>query len=210
MDDSVFCSCYVLISCDIVKGMSLFLPGLDLPVPALPAGLVYTPEFINSTEERCLMAAVEREKWNREISRPRQSHGGRHGPLPDWLAAIARRLADSGHMEEVADKVVVNGYAPGQGIGAHVDDTASCGGEIAIVSLGSLVEMVFAEVAGERKAAQLLEPRSLLMLSGAARYDWSHAISARRSDPVAGMRMARQWRVSLTFRTSVRRGPATA
>ena len=46
-----------------------------------------------------------------------------------------------------------------------------------------------------------LEPRSLLILSGEARYDWTHAIPARKSDVIKGVRQPRTRRVSLTFRT---------
>jgi alkylated DNA repair dioxygenase AlkB len=41
----------------------------------------------------------------------------------------------------------------------------------------------------------------LLILSGEARYDWTHEIPARKSDVINGARQPRTRRVSLTFRT---------
>ena len=41
----------------------------------------------------------------------------------------------------------------------------------------------------------------LLILSGEARYDWTHEIPAHKSDMINGARQPRTRRVSLTFRT---------
>jgi alkylated DNA repair dioxygenase AlkB len=46
----------------------------------------------------------------------------------------------------------------------------------------------------------LLEPRSLVVLKGEARYGWMHGIPPRKSDIVAGTTVRRSRRVSLTFR----------
>ncbi|MEO0914506.1 MAG: alpha-ketoglutarate-dependent dioxygenase AlkB [Pseudomonadota bacterium] len=188
--------------------MTALLPGLDLPTPALPDGLTYHPDYLREAEASHLLAAVEQAPWRTELKRPRQFYGadyrveGEVEPLPPWLAETAARLHAEGHMAALADRVLVNGYHPGQGIGAHVDDVDRCGGEVALLSLGSSVEMVFSEVGGDGQAALMLEPRSLLMLKGAARYGWTHGIPARKSDRVAGMWVARRWRISLTFRTA--------
>jgi alkylated DNA repair protein alkB family protein 8 len=45
-----------------------------------------------------------------------------------------------------------------------------------------------------------LPPRSLIILAGPARYEWTHAISSRTSDKVNGVVVDRLRRVSLTFR----------
>lgn len=49
-------------------------------------------------------------------------------------------------------------------------------------------------------ALMLLEPRSLVLLSGEASYNWQHGIAARKSDLYGGIRLERLRRVSLTFR----------
>jgi alkylated DNA repair dioxygenase AlkB len=47
----------------------------------------------------------------------------------------------------------------------------------------------------------LLQPRSLLVLRGPARYNWRHGIPRRHSDIIDGRRVPRGRRVSMTFRT---------
>jgi alkylated DNA repair dioxygenase AlkB len=99
------------------------------------------------------------------------------------------------------DQVIVNDYAPGQGISAHVDRLPCFGPVVAAISLGSTCEMVFQHLATTARAALILEPLSVLIMAGEARSAWSHAIPARRSDIIDGVRVARSRRVSLTFRT---------
>jgi len=53
---------------------------------------------------------------------------------------------------------------------------------------------------GEHRAVYL-PPRSLLIMSGASRYEWLHYIPHRKSDMVQGLAVPRsQRRVSFTFR----------
>ncbi len=51
-----------------------------------------------------------------------------------------------------------------------------------------------------QKVDLVLEPESLLVLSGEARNVWTHAIPARKSDIVNGQKQPRSRRLSLTFR----------
>ena len=53
-----------------------------------------------------------------------------------------------------------------------------------------------------------LQPRSLLVFSGAARYNWLHSIALRKVDKVDGLLKFRHRRVSLTFR-KVKTDPCT-
>jgi alkylated DNA repair dioxygenase AlkB len=46
----------------------------------------------------------------------------------------------------------------------------------------------------------LLEPRSLLVLSDKARYEWAHGIARRKSDRWQGVQLSRARRLSITFR----------
>lgn len=55
-----------------------------------------------------------------------------------------------------------------------------------------------------------LEPRSLVLLYGDARWMWRHSIAQRRTDTVHGQKIARQRRLSITFRTIVRPEPSQA
>ena len=46
----------------------------------------------------------------------------------------------------------------------------------------------------------LLEPRSAVILQGEARYKWTHAVPARKSDRVGEQVLKRSRRLSVTFR----------
>ena len=94
-------------------------------------------------------------------------------------------------------------YMPGQGISAHIDCIPCFSGSIASLSFGSAAMMQFSNSQTEEKREYYLEPRSLIILSGEARYEWKHSIAARKSDVVNGFRVIRDRRVSLTFRNVI-------
>ena len=89
----------------------------------------------------------------------------------------------------------MNDYLPGQGIARH-RDYAPYGRAVASLSLLSPCVMDFREVATGGKERFLLEPRSLLVLSDAARYDWEHGIAPRKRDVWHGVRVPRGRRLS--------------
>ena len=98
------------------------------------------------------------------------------------------------------DQLIVNEYTPGQGIAAHID-SALFASPIVSVSLGACCVMDFCR--GAAKVAVALPPRSAVVLDGDARHRWSHAIAARTSDVIDGVRRERtHTRVSLTFRVA--------
>jgi alkylated DNA repair dioxygenase AlkB len=176
-------------------------------------GLSYGAGFVTAEEEAALIAAVDAEPWLDDLWRRVQHYGYRYdyraravdpslrlGPLPMWVAFVVRRLVAGGHMPGAPDQLIVNEYQPGQGIGAHVD-AAAFGPVIASVSLGAPCVINFTEIAGEGRERLVLEPRSLLVLSGPARTRWKHGIPVRASDRIGGVDVPRGRRVSLTFRT---------
>jgi alkylated DNA repair dioxygenase AlkB len=83
--------------------------------------------------------------------------------------------------------------------GAHIDQ-AAFGDRVASVSLGSTCVMQFSKAGADSEEEILLEPRSLLLLSGEARWDWRHGIPAREVDRWQAQERPRSRRVSLTFR----------
>jgi len=171
-------------------------------------GLSYLPEFISRDEERVLFEKIDKQPWLADLKRRVQHYGYKYdykarnidksqylGTLPEWLLSV------TGKLEQAPDQAIVNEYLPGQGISAHIDCVPCFGDCIASLSLGSGTFMVFAN--GEQKQQLYLEPRSLLILSAEARYKWTHAIPARKSDVVEGVRVERGRRVSITFRTVI-------
>ncbi|MBU6234724.1 MAG: alpha-ketoglutarate-dependent dioxygenase AlkB [Alphaproteobacteria bacterium] len=183
--------------------------------PAI-GGLMYLPEFIGRDEEAALLSSVELGPWLQELKRRVQHYGYRYdykarsvsraayiGPLPEWLKPIAQRLYEQHHFSAVPDQAIVNEYEPGQGISAHVDCVPCFGKTIASLSLGSGAMMQFQNTRTGQKAELYLEEGSLVVLSGPARYEWTHAIPARKSDIVGGFKVERGRRLSLTFRTMI-------
>ena len=94
----------------------------------------------------------------------------RIGALPDWLQSYALRLQQGGLFAEIPDQVIINEYQPGQGIFAHIDCVPCFADTIASLSLGSPCVMDFTHRKTGEKSSLLLEPRSLLVLTGDARY----------------------------------------
>ncbi|MDR7146417.1 alpha-ketoglutarate-dependent dioxygenase AlkB [Rhizobium sp. BE258] len=183
----------------------------------LPVGATYLPEFFSGEEAARIVAALDAGPWDTTLKRRVQHFGYRYdyraravtgdaylGPLPDWLSGVCRRLAGEGYFERLPDQVIANEYLPGQGISAHVDCVPCFADRIASLSLLSACEMVFRHAAGGERCSLMLEPGSLLVMEGAARYDWTHEIPARAADSVDGTKRPRGRRLSLTFRNVIR------
>lgn len=175
-------------------------------------GLTYLPDFISEEAETLLLQAIDRQSWLNDLKRRVQHYGYKYdyktrsisadmalGPFPDWLNKFVCKYFPFKQFRENPDQVIVNEYKPGQGISAHIDCVPCFCDTVASLSLGASATMVF-QRAGNTHQEIRLKPRSLLVLSGPARYDWAHAIPARKSDLVDKKRVPRERRVSLTFR----------
>jgi alkylated DNA repair dioxygenase AlkB len=182
-----------------------FYPTVDAAdVPAVP-GMRYLPGYISQAEEASLVAAIDALPWNTEWKRRRQPYGAGYGsggepaPIPEWGRRLADRMFVDGVTARPFDQMLVNEYAPGQGISSH-RDYAPYGRTVVSLSLLSACVMDFLQVATGEKKSLLLEPRSLLVLSDEARFEWEHGIAPRKSDVWQGMRWDRGRRLSVTFR----------
>ncbi len=182
----------------------------DIPATAMPdiSGLRYVQDLITADEERALIEIIDQQTWLNDLKRRVQHYGYKYdykaravtndaylGSLPEWIDPIAQKLSFK------PDQAIVNEYLPGQGISAHVDCVPCFCDIIASLSLGSGAVMQFTNE--QEKHDLYLEPRSLIILSGPARYEWTHAIPARKSDVVDGFKIERGRRISLTFRTVI-------
>jgi len=111
-------------------------------------------------------------------------------PLPDYLIPLRERAADTAGIapQELVEAVVTE-YPPGAPIGWHRDVPQF---ETVIgISLASACRMRFKPYKAEGKVVSvILEPRSLYVMSGAARWKFQHSIPALE-----------QLRYSITFRT---------
>ena len=172
-------------------------------------GLQYVPDYLDRPTHDSLLASVDLEPWLWSVDRGVQIYGYRYqhstgsvfriGELPPWATDLALQLHRDGFLPSVPDQMVANDYKPGSGIFAHIDQ-AAFGDRVASVSLGSTCVMQFSRVGASREEEILLEPGSLLLLSGEARWDWLHGIPARQVDSWQAQERPRSRRVSLTFR----------
>ena len=181
---------------------------------SLPPEARVVRSFLPAEMAERLLAVIDAAEWRADLRRRVQHYGWRYdyrerrvtrdmrlGPLPDWLAPVTASVTRLPEFERCPDQVIVNEYLPGQGISAHVDCEPCFGPAIGSLSLGGPAEMVFRHRRAGKQISLTLEPLMLLILSGEARYDWTHEIPARKSDLIASERQPRRRRVSLTFRT---------
>jgi alkylated DNA repair dioxygenase AlkB len=191
---------------------TLFADPLTAPAPSIP-GLSYVPEYINPQQEAALIRTIDAQPWITKLKRRVQHYGYRYdykarsvepesqlGPLPEWLAPYCNRLCADGFFPQMPDQVIINEYQPGQGIAPHIDCVPCFTETIASLSLGSSCVMEFTHVETQQKIPMLLEPRSLVVLTGDARYHWQHSIPHRKTDRYNGSIFQRDRRLSLTFR----------
>lgn len=166
----------------------------SLPAAVIP-GLHYLGDYVSDGEQNTLLGCIDAQPWATDLKRRVQHYGFRYdykrrtvdqsitlGSLPDWAAELAERLLHEGITPARSDQLIVNEYLPGQGIASHIDCEPCFGGVVCSLSLGSACTMVFTHATNGRQEQIRLASRSLLVLSGEARYEWRHAIPARLTD----------------------------
>lgn len=183
-------------------------------IPPIP-GLSYRREYIDLVLERKLIEAIDAEPWDTTWDRRRQLYGAPYGSqggpacaIPAWGLELAERMRAEEISERRFDQMLVNEYLPGQGIALH-RDYAPFDRTVVSVSLLSPCVMDFRQASDGRRASLWLEPRSLLILSDEARYDWQHGIARRKSDRRQGRVIRSERRLSVTFRLRRRLSEAT-
>lgn len=187
--------------------------ALEDPSNRIP-GLVILPEFLTREEEQELLAFFERDdgaQWKNTVKARQVQHFGyefsyetrrcdENQPLPAMptaLDTLTKNIPAS--IMDTPDQITVNEYKPGQGIAAHIDTHSAFTNAIASLSLDNEIVMEFRHPDG-RLESVLCQPRSLLVMTGASRYEWTHAIPPRLFDVIDGERVDRKRRVSITFR----------
>jgi len=105
------------------------------------------------------------------------------------------------------NQMTVNHYKPGEGIGSHIDTTSAFGDGLISISLNSGIVMEFTNTKSNsekpEKKLVYLPRRSVVLMSGPARYEWEHQIVTRRTDTHNGVVLTRGTRISLTLRTAL-------
>ncbi|OIW01764.1 hypothetical protein TanjilG_03902 [Lupinus angustifolius] len=156
-------------------------------------GLWVSRNFLSPHKQSTLFSNVHSENW---FTQPSNNQAMRFGDLPSWATELSHSVRDSVLAasdddqllplpldlllrQPLFDQMIVNQYQPGEGICAHVDLLRFEDG-IAIVSLESSCVMHFTSVDNELVSVPvLLNPGSLVVMSGEARYRWKHEINRR-------------------------------
>jgi alkylated DNA repair dioxygenase AlkB len=179
-----------------------------------PAGFEYFPDFISRPEADSLAEQLWQLPFVSHVMRGRHTKRKMHHygwcyapqlktlnpapePIPDWLLLLRDRCAELAQsLAQDFQQAIVTLYGQkGAGIGPHVDAPAF-GPCVLGVSLLSEVEMEF-EREGVRYV-KTLEPGSLYVMGGEARYEWKHAIHRIPNPP----------RLSVVFRSVANSGSA--
>lgn len=176
-------------------------------------GLTYVPNFINKSEVKRFIDIINNESWLSDLKRRVQHYGYKYdykarsidysmflGQLPSWSLSLAHRLFNEKHIDSVPDQLIINEYKPGQGIANHVDCEPCFGNTVISISLGSSCVMSFINLKTKQKIEVMLESGSLVVISGEARYNWTHGIAQRKTDNFKGVKTNRRLRISMTFR----------
>ena len=193
--------------------MDLF-SNIDIRNDDHPEGLKYIPKFLSNEECIRLLTCIDKEHWLTDLNRRVQHYGYKYdykrrkidnsmrmGSFPEWLHEFTELLKEKALLNFMPDQVIVNEYLPGQGISNHIDCEPCFNDTIVSISLGSSCVMNFTSKNDKNKTLGiLLEPGSLVMLQGAARYEWMHGIKGVKTDKYLNQKVIRKRRVSLTFR----------
>jgi alkylated DNA repair dioxygenase AlkB len=174
-------------------------------IPQIP-GLSYLDNYVTEAAEQELVRQIDNESWDTTWERRRQIYGGGYGSatevrkvIPGWGQELVQRMWQEKLSDRPFDHLLVNEYLPGQGIALH-SDYDPYDRTVVSLSLLSPCVMDFRCPTTNTKTCLLLEPRSLLVLSDAARYEWQHGIARRKSDQWNGIRFRRKRRISVTLR----------
>jgi alkylated DNA repair dioxygenase AlkB len=173
-----------------------------------PEGLTYRPALLTEREEQELLAVVEAldfeeirmkgvvarrtaRRYGMGYDYDRRTATPDADPLPDWLLALRQRCAPVAGVDSVEFvQALVQRYPPGAPIGWHRDSRSY---ELVVgVSLLSPARMRFRRGSGDERVQYeiLLEPRSIYVLAGPARWKWEHHVPPAKS-----------LRYSITFRS---------
>jgi alkylated DNA repair protein alkB family protein 8 len=188
-------------------------------------GLTILNDFVTIEEELQLLESLEFSSWKDTLSRKVQHYGFNFNykalmldfdtpatDIPSKCQEVAERIIDTTYISEnnstlkfsqLINQLTVNEYLPGQGIAPHIDTEACIGPIIYVINLGAGIVMTMKNKKLGLKKNVWIPQRSLYIMTGDARYEWSHGIKPRSSDVVDSILINRSRRVSLTFRQAL-------
>ncbi len=182
------------------------------PMPSLPddASSTWSNDELNVFSENCVkeglgwdvLASIVERVRRYEFSRKQGDDETTISNDDGGETSVVEQQSNSIKFPYV-NQMTVNEYKRGQGIGSHIDTKSAFSDGLISVSLGADCVMEFTEQNTGTKKLVHLPPRSLLLMSGPARYSWEHMIVSRGTDCVDGKVIPRNTRTSLTLRTAI-------
>ena len=190
-------------------------------------GLLYIENFLTREEETELLQHIngpldvnwinEKGRFGGTLHRRNQQYGWKYNyetraaektsSMPEFFdRLIDNIMTKTSIVTERPDQVIINEYLPGQGITPHVDNVEHFGDIVIGVSLLAPTMMKFVELQNHENFTDVyIMPRSLYFITGTARYKFKHSISTDKYDIVNGKQKPRKKRISLTFRTVIKK-----
>lgn len=179
-------------------------------------GLKILYDFINKEEEQELLDNIDKSVWLTDLKRRVQHYGYKYdykarridqsffiGEIPSWMNFLSDRLQQEKIIDFIPDQAIINEYIDNQGIAPHIDCEPCFGDTIISISLGGQCIMNFQQeqtIAEQDKVPLLIQPKTLIVMTGESRFNWFHGIIGRKTDKFNGQTYKRQRRVSITFR----------
>jgi alkylated DNA repair protein alkB family protein 8 len=177
---------------------------------AVPGLLLY-PDFISQSMEEELINEIDSQIWVVDYDRRLQYYGYRNEleapydlipfpvSMPPLIDKLSRIIVEQKIVSLQPDQVIINEYAPGEGLRPHKDrnyfENQICG-----VALGSGCTMRFIKMAGKDVVDVEVPRRYVYVMQDDARYKWYHSIPPRKKDIVDGTVKHRERRLSITYR----------
>lgn len=174
-------------------------------------GLLLYPDFISISMEEALIHEIDSQIWAVDYDRRLQYYGYRNEleapydlirfpvAMPSLIYQLSQSLVEQKIVSIQPDQVIINEYAPGEGLRPHKDrnyfENQICG-----VNLGSSCIMRFIEISGKGVIDVGMPRRSVYVMQDDARYKWNHSMPPRKKDAVNGNIQHRGRRLSITYR----------
>lgn len=171
-------------------------------------GLYYVPNYLSTEEQELLTQELLKSTWNMSLSRRTLHYGYNYSYSNKGLTKIAdipelyKNLISKDRInnaikidllkDENFDQLIINEYVSNQGIAKHIDKVNIFGPIIICISLGCSTNITFRK--DNNTFVQFVEPNSLYIMSGDARYTYTHEIKKQVQKGI---------RYSLTFRTVI-------
>lgn len=174
-------------------------------VESMIPGLFYLPTFLPKADQKKLLKFLKDTNWVDGPGKRKVAHYGYNYPYSRELKLeptdpipglfkdlIIKKFKNVPILSNYTpDQAIVNRYLSGEGIGKHTDHKKLFGDKIVCITVGSGADMVFRNYGGESVKIKT-EPGSCYIMSGDARWKWTHEMPrVHLEEP----------RYSITFRT---------